>query len=162
MRHPLLVCGLVVILTVPGFAASSAPVQFTLTFNKPVQIIGMDGVVRILRVTGTIGGVEIIGEYVEDGWRVGPKVSPTTTFASGRLSCSGSRCTFTIATLLDQETSIHGGSFTVGHSIAGPIPAFATRWAWVSAVARWADSHVDPSLRDKIVFQAGAEAGSGQ
>jgi hypothetical protein len=161
MRYFLLVFGLVVSLTVPGLAASSAPVQYTLTFKKPVQIIGMDGVVQISRVAGAIGGVAITGEYAGDDWRVGPKVSPSTTFASGKLSCSVYQCTFTITTLLDQPASIHSPSFTMGHPVTGPVPAFASRQAWVSAVARWADSHVDPSLKDKVVSQA-AEAESKQ
>ncbi len=164
MRYVLLVFGLVVSLAVSGLAASSAPVQYILTFNKPVQIIGLDGVIQIFRVTGAIGGVVITGEYAGDDWRVGPKVSPSTTLASGKLSCSAYQCSFTMTTLLDQSASIHGPSFTMGHPVTGSIPAFASRQAWVSAVARWAaDSKIDPTLRDKIVSQAaGVQAPGGQ
>jgi hypothetical protein len=164
MRYVLLVFSLVVSLAVPGRAASSAPVQYTVTFNKPVQVIGLDGVIQIFKINGAIGGVPITGEYAGDDWRVGPKVSPLTTIASGKLSCLGYQCTFTLTTLLDQPASINGPSFTMGHPVTGPVPAFASRQAWASAVAGWAaDRKIDPALRDKIVSQAaGVQASGGQ
>ncbi len=163
MRHFLLMWGLVVGLIVPGSGASSAPLQYTLTFNKPVQIIGPGGTARILRVTGAIGGVVVVGEYTDKAWRVGAKVDPEGTFADGNVSCSGTRCTFSITTLLDQPASVQSSSFTLGSPVTGPLPGFATRRAWVSAVAHWADTNVDPGLKDKIVSQAaGVQAGDGQ
>lgn len=159
----MLALGLVMILVAPGLAVSSSPVQYTLVFNTPVQIIGPGNIARLLQVTGVIGGVAVVGEYTEDAWRVGPQVDPGGTFADGKLSCSWTKCTFSIATLLDQPASIHSPSFTIGQSVFGPLPGFATRREWVSAVAHWAESNVDPGLRGKIVSQAaGVHAGDGQ
>jgi hypothetical protein len=159
----LLTVELVLSLVGSGFAASSPPVRYTLTFRAPEQVIGMDGVIRILRVTGVIGGVEVIGEYTDTAWRVGPQMAPEHTLADGKLSCAKAQCIFSFTTLLDEPVSIPGPAFAAGLPVSGPLPGFATRQAWASAVSRWAESNIDPGLKDKIVSQAaGAQSGSGQ
>lgn len=158
----LLIVGLVLGLVGSGFGDSRPAVGYTLTFHTPEQVIGME-VVRILRVTGVVGGVEVIGEYTEGAWRVGPKVAPDYTLADGTLSCSKAKCTFSFTALLDEPVSIPGPAFAVGRAVSGLLPGFATRRAWASAVSSWAESSIDPGLRDKIVSQAaGVQSGGGQ
>jgi hypothetical protein len=165
MTRSLLIVGLVVSLVGSGFAASSTPVEYTLTFHKPDQVVGPGAmpVVQVLQVTGVIGGVAVIGEYADDAWSVGPKAAPDSTLAGGAFSCSGTHCTFSITTLLDEPAGIRGPSFQLGRAVSGPLPGFATRREWVSAVAHWAESHIGPGLRNTIVSQAaGVRAGNGQ
>ena len=162
MKHSLIIGGLVVSLAGSGVAAPGAAVQYALTFNMPEQMIGMDGVVRILTVTGKVGGIEVTGEYTDADWRVGPHVAPHSTVASGKLSCAKFQCTFSITTLLDQPVSVQGPAFRLGRPVTGPLPGFATRRAWVSAVSRWAQDNLDPGVTDTIVSQAaGVQGGEG-
>ena len=114
----------------------------------------MDGVIRILTVAGTVGGIDATGEYTEADWRVGPGVAPQTTLASGKLSCAKFQCAYSITTLLDQPVSVQGASFRLGHPVNGPLPGFTSRREWVSAVSRWAGNKVEPGVKDRIVSQA--------
>lgn len=162
MKRSLLVACLVSALAGPGGAAP-APVRYALTFNTPEQMVGMDGVIRILTVGGTVGGIDVTGEYTDADWRVGPSVAPQTTLASGKLSCAKFQCTYSITTLLDQPVSVQGASFRLGHPVTGPLPGFTSRREWVSAVSRWAGNKVEPGVKDRIVSQAaGVQGASGQ
>jgi len=150
-----LLIGLLLTLVMATAAAPATLVQYTLTFYKPVNVIGMDGVTAAQRVEGTIGGVVVSGEYDATDWIVGPLVSPTATLASGTLTCGAASCTLIITNLLGRETNMRGASFTFERPVSGPVSAFATRSAWVSAVARWADDqHLKPELKVQIVAQA--------
>ena len=163
MKHSVMIACLVVTLAGSGGAAPGTPVQYRLMFHMPEQMIGMDGVIRILSVTGKMGGIEATGEYTDADWRVGPQAAPESTVASGKLSCVKFQCTFSITTLLDQPVSIQGPSFRLGRPVTGPLPDFTSRREWVSAVSRWAGSRLEPGVKDTIVSQAaGVQGGSGQ
>ena len=163
MKHPLLIGAIVLSLAGSGGAAPGAPVEYALTFSMPEQMIGMDGVVRILTVTGKVGGIEVIGEYTDADWRVGAQAAPQSTVASGKLSCVKLQCTFSFTSLLDQPASVQGAPFRLGHPVTGPLPGFTTRRAWVAAVSRWAGNKVEPGVKDAIVSQAaGVQGASGQ
>ncbi len=163
MQRLLLIVGLVLSLAASGAAAPGTPVQYTLTFNTPEQVIGMNGVIRILTVPGTVGGIAVTGEYTGADWRVGPLVAPEGTLASGPLSCMRSQCTFSITRLLGRPEGVPDTSVRLGRPVTASLPGFATRRAWVAAVSRWAKSTFDPGVRDKIVLQAaGVHAGDGQ
>lgn len=155
MRRPLMLVVLLFSLVAAAAAAPGAPVQYALTFYKPVQVIGIYGPTSVTRVEGTIGGVEVYGEYDSEHWVVTPAVIPTVTFASGTLTCAASTCSFVITELLDRTMTMHAASFTYDRRISGVVPIFATKSEWVSAVTRWADDHrVKPDLKAKIVAQA--------
>lgn len=70
------------------------------------------------------------------------------TFASGTYTCSGGVCTFTGTTLLGKS-----GTFTM--TSTGTVSGlFATHGAWVSAVARWANTHLSGRQIGQVVSEA--------
>jgi hypothetical protein len=157
VRMPMLIAAVFLSLAVWAVAAPVASVRYTLTFYKPVRIITGADFIASPRVSGTIGGVEVAGEYNGERWYVTSTVSPATDFASGPCRCSGYTCTFIITDLLGDSVNIPG-SFVAARPASGPLPGFVRRGAWISAVTRWADDHhLKPDVKAKILSQAATE-----
>lgn len=142
----------------PLWAGTNAPLPYSLTLT---------GTASKGTITGTLGGVQVQGTYQNGTWTVAVQGQ---TFATGSYTCT-TGCTFTGTTLIGKSVSFSTSTALLGTTSArvtltGSFASsqFPTHGAWVSAVAQWANAHLEGAQVGKVVSEAakieGPEASS--
>ncbi|HXF83362.1 MAG TPA: hypothetical protein VNN19_11485 [bacterium] len=153
MRYWLALLTALLLLVAPSAAqaAPGATIPISLTFSGST-------------ITGTFGGVPVSGTVTGTDAGTFTLLVDGQVFATGSFVCTSGGCTFTVTQLLGADTQFTFTSPTLTSPVRGSISGlFATHGAWVSAVARWANTHLAPTRRGPIVRAAArmrAEAGA--
>jgi len=149
MSRLLSVILLVAILSIPGWAASTAvALPYNLVLSpRPTSSVSTGTLI------GQFGGVPVAGTYT------GNSSSGTltltvkgTTFAEGTYSCSSSGCAFTGTVAGKHVAAVTmPGLSGVGQATSSVFP---NREAWLSAVSDWANTHFSSDQVASIVSAA--------
>jgi hypothetical protein len=106
-------------------------------------------------ITGTFGGVPVSGTITGTDAGTFTLLVDGQVFATGSFVCTSGGCTFMGTQLLGADTQFTFTAPTLFTLVQGSLGGlFPTHGAWVSAVARWANTHLAPTRRGPIVRAA--------
>ncbi len=143
MRQCWFIIMLLASFALPALAASSTALPYNLTFSSGA-------------ISGsTFGGLTVTGTYTGTTSGKWTLTVSRQVFGTGTYACSGSTCTLT-GTLAGKSVTFTLPLSSLSGSITGTltISAFSTHGGWVSAVARWANTHLRGADRDKAISAA--------